>query len=106
MHIPSKSWLITGRIQMKKLFKNKSAVTSERMLTVIEEIKSYCNSIYLLDGYAAGRLRLKGKNYSEYAADYKRTTEDHERYLWTRKHIEIQISLLEKELEVLVKFGI
>src|SRR5580704_16391532 len=97
--------LISRDLRMKKILANKSLPTRERIKVIMTDIKSFKHSIALLEGYANGRLRLKGKNYSEYAADYKRTPEDDERYRMTRKQIELQIALLEKEIETLIEYG-
>lgn len=90
---------------MKKILNKKSPKIRERIEVIIAEIKSYQKSIDLLDGYAEGRLFLRGNTYTDGARRYKRTLEDNRRYHWTRKHITFQIALLERELKVLIEYA-
>jgi DNA repair ATPase RecN len=90
---------------MNNTINEKSQKTCDRIITIRDDLKSYRHSIKLLDDYASGRLTLKGKSYTEDAANYKRTREDEERYRWTKNHLLTRILLLEYELSVLIEYG-
>lgn len=79
--------------------------TEKRINSIIFDLKSYRNSIELLDGYASGKLVLKGKSYSVYKKPYTRTRADVKRYHWTKAKIMQQIELLEHELKILLEYG-
>lgn len=90
---------------MKKKSVKKSIKTRERIKQIKADLKSYRNTIQLLDSFADGSKVLKGKNYSEYAISYQRTAEDDDRYRCSRKNILVQIAFLEHELVTLMKYG-
>lgn len=90
---------------MKIRYRKKSEKTKKRIDEVKANLNSYRESIELLNGYAEGRLTLKGGDYCDRAACVKRTPEDDERYHWTLKNIKTQMILLERELETLLRYG-
>lgn len=90
---------------MKIQYTKKSKKTLERIDSIRAELASYRESIELLNGYADGRLTLRGGDYCDRAAFSKRTAEDDERYLWTMKNIKTQILLYERELDTLLRYG-
>jgi hypothetical protein len=93
----------------KSQLAGKSKKTLERIETVQANINSYLSSIELLHAFAEGRATLSGKGCTERAVmrslNRQRTKEDEERMQWTLKNIKTQMSLLQRELEVLVEYG-
>ena len=90
---------------MKISYIKKSQKTRERIDEIKVNLESYHDSINLLHGYAEGRLTMKGGDYCDRAALIKRKPEDDERYLWTLKNLKMQMLLLERELETLMRYG-
>ncbi len=90
---------------MKITYKKKSEKTSNRIKEIKQDLNFYRDSIALLNDFKEGRKTLKGGDFVDRAAFYKRTTEDDKRYHWTMKNIKTQMAFLELELEVLYKYG-
>lgn len=90
---------------MKIMYRKKSQKTMDRINAIKADLRCYHENIQLLHEFAERRKTLKGGDYVDRAAYYKRTPEDDERYFATLKNIKAQIILLEYELEVLKRYG-
>jgi len=77
----------------------------QRMAEVRQALAAHDSNLALLQGFAEGRLTLKGKGYTRAAAHYRPTPEDKARLPRTLANLQAQRERLLQELEILLEYG-